>query len=293
MHLDDQILQFFFSGLTLGSIYALIALALVTTYNITGILNMAQGEFVALGALTACSLSAAGLPLAAAFILSILITTAAGGILERAAINPVRNASNITLIIITIGISITLRGLALLIWGTDPYSLPSFTRGGPLQVLGAAVNSQSIWIFGLLAVTVSGLFAFMERTYWGKAVRACVINRMAARLMGINPHILSFAAFAASGALGAAAGIFITPITLATYDMGFTLGLKGFVAAIIGGINNVGGAIIGGLLLGVLEIFGAGLISSGLKDAVALIVLIAVLLIRPEGIIGAVSGRKV
>jgi len=293
LHLNDQLLQFLFSGLTLGSIYALIALALVTTYNITGILNMAQGEFLALGALTACSLFAAGLPLFASFFLAVLITAAVGALVERLAINPIRNASNITLIIITIGISITLRGLALLIWGTDPYSLPPFTPGGPLQILGAAINIQSIWILGLVVITVSGLFIFMERTYWGKAVRACVINRMAARLMGINPYLLSLMAFTLSGALGAAAGIFITPITLANYDMGFTLGLKGFVAAIIGGINNVGGAIVGGLLLGILEMFGAGLISSGFKDAVALIVLIAVLLIRPEGIMGVVTGRKV
>lgn len=293
MHINDLYLQFLFSGLTLGSIYALIALALVTTYNITGILNMAQGEFVALGALTACTLYSAGFSLPASFFLSVIVTAVVGGLVERLAINPVRNASSITLIIITIGVSIMIRGLALLIWGTNPYTLPAFTQGGPLKVLGAAVNTQSIWVFGLLIVTVTGLFAFMEKTYWGKAVRACVINRMAAKLMGINPYILSLMAFVVSGALGAAAGVFITPITLATYDMGFSLGLKGFVAAIIGGINNVGGAIIGGLLLGVLEIFGAGLISSGFKDAVALIVLIIVLLLRPQGIIGVVSGRKV
>lgn len=293
MPILDQLLQFLFSGLTLGGIYALIALALVMTYNITGILNMAQGEFVALGALTACSLYTAGLPAIPSFFLAVFITAAVGGLVERLAINPAREASPLSLIIITIGVSITLRGLALLIWGTEPHSLPAFTRGGPLQVLGAAVNSQSLWILGLVVVTVTGLFAFMERTYWGKAVRACVINRTAARLMGINPYLLSFLAFIASGALGAAAGIFITPITLATYDMGFMLGLKGFVAAVLGGINNIGGAIIGGFLLGILEIFGAGLVSSGFKDAVAMIVLIAVLLFRPEGIIGVVTGRKV
>jgi branched-chain amino acid transport system permease protein len=293
MHINNLYLQFLFSGLTLGSIYALIALALVTTYNITGILNMAQGEFVALGALTACTFYSAGFSLPVSFCLSVIITAVVGGLVERLAINPVRKVSSITLIIITIGLSIMIRGLALLIWGTNPYSLPAFTRGGPLNVWGAAVNIQSIWVIGLLIVTVTGLFVFMEKTYWGKAVRACVINRMAAELMGINPYILSLMAFVISGALGAAAGVFITPITLATYDMGFTLGLKGFVAAIIGGINNVGGAIIGGLLLGVLEIFGAGLISSGFKDAVAMIVLIIVLLFRPQGIIGVVTGRKV
>ncbi|MHB8985379.1 MAG: branched-chain amino acid ABC transporter permease [Eubacteriales bacterium] len=289
----DQLLQYLFSGLTLGAIYALIALALVMTYNITGILNMAQGEFVALGALTACSLYTAGLPALLCFFLAVLVTAAVGGLVERLAINPARDASPLSLIIITIGVSISLRGLALLIWGTDPHSLPAFTRGGPLQVLGAAVNTQSLWIFGLVVVTVAGLFAFMERTYWGKAVRACVVNRTAARLMGINPYLLSFLAFIASGAMGAAAGIFITPVTLATYDMGFMLGLKGFVAAVLGGINNIGGAIVGGFLLGLLEIFGAGLVSSGFKDAVAMIVLIAVLLVRPEGILGMVTGRKV
>ncbi|MCL6635287.1 MAG: branched-chain amino acid ABC transporter permease, partial [Peptococcaceae bacterium] len=245
MHFGEQLLQFLLSGLTLGGIYALIAVALVATYNITGILNMAQGEFVALGALTACSLFAAGLPVAASFVLAVLLTAGVGALVERLAINPVRAASPLTLIIITIGVSIMLRGLALLIWGTEPYSLPAFSRGGPLQLFGAAVNVQSVWILGLVLVTVSGLFVFLEKTFWGKAVRACVINRMAARLMGINPCFLSLMAFVMSGALGAAAGIFITPVTLATYDMGFSLGLKGFVAAIIGGINNVGGAIVG------------------------------------------------
>lgn len=293
LHINDQLLQYLFSGLTLGSIYALIALALVTTYNITGILNMAQGEFVALGSLTACTLLTAGLNPTVSFFLAIIATGIIGGLVERGAINPVRNASPISLIIITIGVSITLRGLALLIWGTEPYSLPPFTEGGPLHVFGAVINRQSIWIFALVIFTVTCLFTFLEKTYWGKAVRACVINRTASRLMGINPYILSFTAFIVSGALGAAAGIFITPITLATYDMGFMLGLKGFVAAVLGGINSVTGAIVGGLLLGVLEMFGAGLVSSGFKDAVALIILIAVLLMRPEGIINIVAGRKV
>ena len=293
MQLHDQLLQFIFSGLMLGSIYALIALALVTTYNITGILNMAQGEFVAIGALSACSLYAVGFSLPVTFILAVLITAVVGSLVERLAINPARNSSPLSLIIITIGVSIALRGTALLIWGTDPYSLPSFSGGGSLHLLGAVINEQSIWIFGLLVFAVSGLYIFMERTFWGKAVRACVINRVGARLVGINPQILSFMAFVASGALGAAAGIVITPVTLATYDMGFVLGLKGFVAAVLGGINSVGGAIVGGLLLGVLEIFGAGLVSSGFKDAVALIVLIIVLLVRPEGIFSAVTGKRV
>jgi len=293
LNISDQLLQLLFTGLTLGSIYSLIALALVTTFNITGILNLAQGEFVAIGALLAVSIYATGIPMTAAFTISVLLVAALGGFMERFAIHTARRASGLTLIIITIGLSISLRGLALLIWGTETYSLPAFSKGGPLFIGGAAVNPQSIWVFGLTAVTLAGLYAFFELTYWGKAVKASVINRTAARLMGINPNRLSFLAFVASGALGAAAGIFIAPITMTTYDMGFMLGLKGFVAAVIGGLNNVGGAVLGGILLGILESYSAGLVSSGLKDAFAIIILLVVLLARPQGIIGAIRERKI
>jgi len=286
-------MQLFFSGLTLGSIYSLIALALVTTFNITGVINLAQGEFVAFGALLAAALHGAGLPLAAAFAVSVALAAVCGGVMERAAIKPVRNASGLTLIIITLSLSISLRGLALLIWGTDPVSLPAFSRGGPLEIWGAAVCPQSLWIFGLTALTLAVLYGFFEYTYFGKAVRACVINRTAARLVGIDPSLMSLLAFAGSGALGAAAGIFIAPLTLATYDMGFMLGIKGFVAAVAGGLNSTAGAVLGGLMLGLLEAYGAGLVSSGLKDALALAVLLAVLLVRPEGLAAAAAGRKV
>lgn len=293
MHLSEQLLQLLFSGLTLGSIYALIALALVTTFNITGVLNLAQGEFTALGALLAASLLAAGLPPSAAFVLAVALVAVLGGLVERLAIHPARGASGLTLIIITLGLAISLRGLALLAWGTDPVSLPAFSAGGPLTVGGASVSLQSLWILGLAILTLAGLYGFFELTYTGKAVRACVINRTAARLVGIDPAAMSLLAFAGSGALGAAAGIFITPVTLATYDMGFMLGIKGFVAAVIGGMHSVGGAVLGGVILGILEAYGAGLVSSGLKDALALVVLLAVLLIKPGGLLGALSGRKV
>lgn len=292
MDLSSQLLQLLFSGLTLGSIYSLIALALVTTFNITGVLNLAQGEFVALGALLAASLYAAGLPLAAAFLVSVALVAALGAVIERVAIYPARESSALTLIIITVGLSISLRGLALLVWGTDPVSLPAFSSGGPLLVGGAAVNLQTLWILGMAAVTMVVMYVFFELTYTGKALRACVINRTAALLVGINPSSMSLLAFAGSGAIGAAAGIFITPITLATYDMGFMLGVKGFVAAAIGGMHNIRGAVLGGFILGILEVYSAGLVSSGLKDAVALVVLLAMLMLRPEGLLAA-AGRKI
>jgi branched-chain amino acid transport system permease protein len=293
LELSSQLLQLLFSGLTLGGIYSLIALALVTTFNITGVLNLAQGEFLALGALLAASLSAAGLPLVSAFVIAVALVTLLSGLVERVAIYPARGASGLTLIIITIGLSISLRGLALLIWGTNPVTLPAFSKGAPLAIGGATIGLQSLWIFGLVAVTLAGLFAFFELTYQGKAVRACVINRTAARLVGINPATMSLLAFAGSGAIGAAAGIFIAPVTLATYDMGFMLGVKGFVAAAIGGMYSISGAVLGGIILGILEVYFAGLVSSGLKDALALVVLLAVLMLRPEGLLGVIGGRKV
>ena len=291
--LSDQLMQLLFTGLTLGSVYALMALALVITFNITGILNLAQGEFTALGALIAISIYNLGLPLPAILVISSLLVALLGGLVERCTIHPARKASGLSLIIITIGVSISLRGLALLIWGTDTYALPAFSPGGPLQLGGGALTRQSLWIFALTALVMVSLYVFFELTYWGKAVKACVINRTAARLQGINPGTVSFFAFMSSGALGAAAGIFIAPLTMATYDMGFMLGMKGFVAAVIGGLSHVSGAVLGGILLGILESFSAGLISSGSKDAIAMIILLAVLLIRPKGLITGIRERKI
>ena len=230
MDLSSQLLQLLFSGLTLGSIYSLIALALVATYNITGVLNLAQGEFVALGALLAASIYAAGLPLAAAFLVSVALIAALGALIERSVIYPARESSALTLIIITVGLSISLRGLALLVWGTEPVSLPAFSSGGPLLLGGAFVNPQTLWILGMAAATTSGLYIFFELTYTGKAVRACVINRTAALLIGINPGTISLLAFAGSD--GAAAGLYHAGYT-ATYEWVYAR-CKGFVTAAIG-----------------------------------------------------------
>jgi branched-chain amino acid transport system permease protein len=291
--MGEQLLQLLFSGLTIGSIYSLMGLSIVSLFSITGILNLAQGEFVVIGALIAVSLCSIGLPMIVVFPLSILLVAILGGILERLTIYRARGAGNLNMLIITIGISISLRGLALLIWGTDTYSLPAFTKGGPLFLGGAALNPQSIWIFALSIVIFAGMYLFFEHTYWGKAVKASVNNRTGARLQGINPHTISLLAFVTAGGLGAAAGVSIGPITMVTYDMGFMLGVKGFVAAAIGGLSNVSGAVIGGLLLGILEAFSSGLISSSLKDAISILILILVLLFRPEGIIGAKKERKI
>ncbi len=275
-------LQFILSGISTGSIYVLVALGVVTIYNVTGIINLAQGEYAMLGAMLAVAYYGWHVPLLVAFLAAVLSVTLIGMAIERLTVQPARSAAPVTLIMITVGVSITIRGIALLIWGTTPYSLPAFTAGAALKFLGAAISPQRLWIMGTAAGILLLLYFLLERTLLGKAVRACAINRQAAQLIGIGPGQMSLLAFALSAALGAVGGIVIAPLTLVSYDMGLMLGLKGFVAAVIGGLVSAPGAVIGGLLLGVLESLAAGLISSGLKDAIAFLALVIVIFARSE-----------
>lgn len=284
-------LQFILSGLSTGSIYVLVALGIVTIYSVTGVINLAQGEYTMLGAMFAVTFYNWHVPLLLAFAASVLVVILIGMAIERLTVNPVRSASPVTLIIITVGVSITLRGLALLIWGATPYALPEFSSGGPLNLFDAVLSRQRLWIMGTAALVLVLLYFLLERTLLGKALRACAINQRAASLMGISPSQMSLFAFALSAALGAIAGIVIAPLTLVSYDMGLMLGLKGFVAAVIGGLLSAPGAVAGGLLLGVLESLAAGLISSGLKDAIAFLVLLAVIFFRSEQVWQRVQAR--
>jgi len=278
-----ELAQYTASGLVVGGVYALIGLGFVIVYSVTRIINFAQGEFVMLGALLMVSFEQAGLPVAAAVLLTVASVAALGGLLERVAIHPIASAPALAVLILTIGASIAMRGTALIVWGTDPSALPAFSPGPPLHVLGATVVRQGLWVLGVATAVFALLWFFFTRTYAGTAVRACALNARAARLMGIRVDRMFLLAFALSGALGAVAGAVIAPITYATYDMGLMLGLKGFVAATLGGLVSPPGAIVGGFLLGLLESYAAGLVSSGYKDAVAFIVLIVVLLVQMAG----------
>ncbi|MGI5817650.1 MAG: branched-chain amino acid ABC transporter permease [Armatimonadota bacterium] len=282
-----QVWQFFLSGLTTGGTYALIALGFSLVYNATGVINFAQGEFVMLGGMiTAASMAAWDLPLWLAALMAIAITTLVGLILDRAAIRPARNASIVVLIIITLGASIFIKGLASIIWGPDERPLAAFSGEAPISLLGATITPQSLWVLGATLVTAIAMYLIFEYTIVGKAMRACAINAHAAQLCGIELSRMISWSFGLAAAIGAIAGIVLAPITMAQYDVGMMLGLKGFCAAILGGLGNGLGSILGGLILGVLEALGAGLISSQYKDAIAFVVLIVVLLIRPSGILG-------
>jgi len=283
MSLSAQLAQYVASGLVVGGVYALIGLGFVIVYRVTRVINFAQGEFVMLGALLTAAGRSLALPTAAAFGLAVVLGAAAGALLERAGIHPVRRAPAMAALIVTIGASIAIRGAALAAWGTDPYALEPFSAGPPLRVLGASVVRQGCWVLAVAGAVFLGLWLFFTRTYAGTAVTACAVNPRGARLMGIRVERVWLLAFALSGALGATAGAVIAPITYATYDMGLMLGLKGFVAAVLGGLVSPPGAIAGGFLLGLLESLSAGLLSSGYKDAVAFVVLILLLFAQVGG----------
>ncbi|RJS61552.1 branched-chain amino acid ABC transporter permease [Bacillus sp. PK3_68] len=293
MELTSQFIQLIFSGLTIGSIYALVAIGFVITYNITGVLNFAQGDFAMLGAMFAITFVSMDMPMGLGIILSIGIVVLIGGIFERTAIYPARNASLPTLIIITLGVAIAIRGLAILIWGTQPRSLSPFTENNPINVLNAVLLPQSIWAVGISVVSLIAMHYFFNKTFIGKAVTACVVNRSAARLMGIKPEWMSFISIAVSAGLGAIAGIIIAPISGATYEMGLMIGMKAFVAAVIGGLTNAPAAIIGAFMIGILESFTEGLWTSGYKDAISFALLLIVLFFMPNGLFAKASGKRV
>lgn len=288
-----EFVQFLISGLTVGAVYALVALGFTLVYNASDVVNFAQGEFVMLGGMVTVFLTAAGIPLPLAAILAVAVSVAVGLLLYWLAIEPARDASPVTLIIITIGASILLRGAAQIVFDKQFHKLPSISGDTPVNVLGATVQPQSFWVLGGTAVIVILLYAFLERTVLGKAVLATAANKLAARLVGINTATVMALAFGGSAAIGAVAGILITPITLTSYDVGTLLALKGFAAAMLGGMGNPIGAVAGGLLLGLLEAFGVGYISSTYKDAFAFIVILLVLFAMPQGLFGRRTVERV
>jgi branched-chain amino acid transport system permease protein len=282
----QEILQYLFSGITNGAIYAVIALGFSMLYNATDLINFAHGEFVMLGALGLVTLwSSLHLPLPAAFLLTAGGVALVGLFFERFAIRTVRESHPIVLVIITVGASIFLRGIAMISWGKDAYSVSPFSDHAPLDIAGAKFLPQSIWILLITLLMVGGLWFFYQKTLTGKAMQATAIHKRAAWLMGIPAEKMVLLAFVMSTGLGAVAGVIIAPITMCSYDMGTMLGLKGFCAAMLGGIGSLWGSLVGGFLLGILEALGVGFFSSALKDAIAFVLLLLILYFRPGGII--------
>ncbi len=289
----SELLQFLLSGLTIGAIYALAALGFTLIYNASHVINFAQGEFIMFGGMATVFLAKAGVPLILAVPLAIMVTILVGMALEKAAIETARGAQVVTLIIITIGASIFLRGVAQILWGKQFYPLAAFSGEAPIEVFGATVVPQSLWVVGVSAVIVLVLAWFFGRTLLGKAVLATAINAGAAQLIGVNTRTVLLLSFGLSAGLGAIAGALVAPITTANYEMGLMLGLKGFVAAVLGGLGVGVGAVVGGLLLGIAETLTAGYVSSAYKDAVAFVLIFVVLFFLPNGLFGKRGTERV
>lgn len=294
MEFAHQLTQYLVSGFSTGAIYALIGLGFAIIYNATGIINFAQGEFVMLGGmLTLFFLNVARFGMVPSIILAILVATLCGVVFNRLAIKPLKNPSPLNLVIITIGGSILMRGLAMLLWDKDTHALPAFSGAEPLDLAGATILPQHLWIFGITILAIAANKFFFYYTISGRAMRACSYNSRAASLVGISVERMVLFSFLLSSALGAVAGIIVAPLTMTSYDVGVMLGLKGFCAAIIGGMSSGIGTVLGGIILGILEALGAGLISSGYKDAIAFVILLLILFIRPQGLFRKAETERV
>jgi branched-chain amino acid transport system permease protein len=281
----EQIVQYCLSGITVGSVYAIVAIGFNIIYNTTGIINFAQGEFLVLGAMTAVSLGHY-VPLPVAIVLAVIVTTLIGGLVEIIFIRRVPNPSVLRLIVVTIGLSILFREAMLHIWDEKVRSLPYFSGSdiSTITIFGAHSSPQVLWVLGICGIIVTALTLFFRYTLTGRAMRACADNRMAARLCGINSRWMVTLSFMLSAGIGAMAGCVISPITQTQYDMGAPLAIKGFTVAILGGLGNSMAAVAAGLLLGLLETFMVSQFAVAYKEAVSIIVLLLILVFRPSGL---------
>lgn len=285
--------QFLVAGLSQGAIYALVAIGFSVIYRATNIVNFAQGEFVMLGGLGTAGAIGMGVAPWAAALLALGIAVAAALLLDRLVIKLSLSAPVIFVIIVTIGASIGLRGAAQLLWGRDFYSIPTFVAGDPIRLGGVAILPQVLLILAVMLLLVLSLEIFFRRTRMGKAMLAAAVSPVAASLVGIELRHVFLITFAIAGMLGATAGLLITPISQIQFESGLAFGLKGFAAAILGGLGSVVGGVVGGFVLGLVEAFGAGYLSSAYKDAIAYILLVLMLLIKPDGLLGRSGAGRV
>lgn len=289
----SQFLQFMFSGVTVGATYALAALGFTLIYNASNVINFAQGEFIMLGGMLTAFFLKTGLPMPVALVLAVAIPAAVGILVEKLAIEPAKGAEVVGLIIITIGASLVLRGLVQIWLGKGAATFPAFSGDTPIAIGGAALAPQTLWVLGTTAAIVVALWLFFNRTLAGKAILATSFDPLAAQLVGINTQWVLLVSFALSAAIGAIGGILLTPITMTSYDVGIMLGLKGFVAAVVGGLGNGLGAVVGGLTVGIIEALSAGYISSAYKDAAPFLLIFIVLFFLPRGLFGAKATERV
>ncbi|MDC7233929.1 MAG: branched-chain amino acid ABC transporter permease, partial [Spirochaetales bacterium] len=284
----EQILQYIFAGITVGSIYAFVAIGYNIIYSTTGIINFAQGEFVMLGGMISYSLSRI-MPLLPAVLLAVIITALIGGMIENVFIRRMKKSSVMGMIVITVGLSILLREAALYIWDEQIRALPFFTGSeiSSVNILGARISPQVLWVLAVTAVIVGLLFFFLKFTLSGQAMRACSENPGAARLCGIRTDHMVNMSFMISAGIGALGGCVVSPLTQTHYAMGTELAIKGFTVAILGGLGNPIAAVAAGILLGLIESFSISILPMAFKDAISIVILLVILIVKPSGIFGS------
>jgi branched-chain amino acid transport system permease protein len=283
------LIQTLVSGIGTGCIYGLIGIGFCVIYNASGIVNFAQGMFVMLGGmLTHALFSRAGLPLPLAALLAIVIVALIGVAIERLVVRPLwkRNATMFVMILATLAAQIVVERLTLIVAGDQPKTFPGFSDAPPFKLGGIAISVQLVWIAAISLLLVGGLAMFFARTRTGRAMRACAINREAAALQGIPVARMLGFSFALSAALGAVAGILITPTQYTAFNVGVPFAISGFIAAILGGFGSAGGAFAGGIMLGVAQAAAIVIFGAGFKNVAALSILLVFLLARPAGLFG-------
>jgi branched-chain amino acid transport system permease protein len=283
----EVFLQYAFAGITYGVIYAIVAIGFNIIYNTTGIINFAQGEFVMLGGMISISLLPL-VPLPVAIAIAVLITMVIGALIEILFIRWLDNPSVLRMIIITIGLSIIVREIALHVWDETVHSLPYFVGDAisSVTILGTRISPQVLWVIGVCSLMVLFLSLFFRFSSVGREMRACASNRRAASLCGINTKNMVTLSFMLSAGIGALAGCIMSPITFTQYDMGPGLAIKGFTVAILGGLGNSVAAVAAGLLLGLIEAFSISIMPVAYQDAVSIAILLLILFVRPHGLFG-------
>lgn len=289
------IAQTIVSGIGIGCVFGLIGIGYCVIYNASGIVNFAQGAFVMLsGMITHALLTRAGLPLLAAAIIAIALVAGLGVLVERLVVRPLwrRNATPFVMILATLAVQIVLERATLLLAGDQPRTLPNFIDLPPLMIAKVAISYQLMVIAATSLLLVGLLAVFFARTRVGRAMRACSINREAAALQGIPVSRMLAYAFALSAGLGAIAGVLITPTQFTAFNIGVSFAISGFIAAIVGGFGNPGGAFIGGIVLGLAQAIAIVTLGSGFKNIAALSILLVFISIRPMGLFGKTGFAK-
>ncbi|TDA63685.1 MAG: branched-chain amino acid ABC transporter permease [Clostridia bacterium] len=278
--------QVIFSGITSGAVYTLVALSLVLVYNVTKNLNFAQGEFSVLGILVVLSTVRAGLSLWAGVLLAVAVVAIVAFLQERLVMEPLGGAADAVKLVGTLAVVFLMQSFFMNLWGKEAYTLPHFSSRQVLELSGATLPVQSLWVMGTGVAVIILIYLFLNVTVYGKALRACSENKMASMLVGIDVEAMTRLTYALSGVMGAIGGIVFAPLVMVNFGTGLMFTLKGFMAAILGGLGDIRGAIVGGVLLGLVEAFSAGYISAHFADSISLGLLLIFLVFRPTGVLG-------